>query len=237
MKLEGTVSIFPLRELIDMISYSSVTGVLNIYASQCSGHLYFRDGHLYHVDAGGIEGVKALGLIMEQADASFAFVSDPTIDRETLWGDHEPHVRQAERLAVRWQRIRPRIAHLGLIPALNVTLEQIEQRVNPAHMTLISTIDGQQSLADLAQHLGWAEIEVAEVVMNLLDEQLVRLSEVPQAGNRMAATTRPDEPNNPQGGLFDKFRRNVRQPLATAEPEAAQQPPLGDELILRLLRG
>lgn len=86
MKLEGTLALFPLSELIAMVAYSSVTGALSIRGSSDPGILYFRDGRLYHARWGSMEGSSALTALLELRQAHFSFVSDITIESETLQG-------------------------------------------------------------------------------------------------------------------------------------------------------
>jgi hypothetical protein len=233
VKLEGAISTFPLRELIDMIAYSSVTGVLNIYAADLSGHLYFRDGHLYHVDAGATEGIDALALILERPQATFAFVSDPTVNRETLWGDYEQHLRLAEHLAARWSYIRPHIPHLKLIPILIAPIEQVQRAVNPAHLPLLAVIDGERTLIAIARSLSWAPIEVAETTLHLLQQRLIAMHEGP-ASERQLLEERPDAAHPSRSGIFDRMRR---QAGAAPRSEAiAPAPAAPDDLVLRILR-
>jgi hypothetical protein len=233
VKLEGTISTFPLRELIDMIAYSSVTGVLNIYAADLSGHLYFRDGHLYHVAAGTAEGIDALALILERPQATFAFVSDPTVDRETLWGDYEQHLRLAEHLAARWSHIRPHIPHLKLIPILLAPIEQVQRAVNPAHLPLLDMIDGERTLIAITRSLGWTPIEVAEATLHLLQQRLIALHQGP-ASERPPVEERPDAAYPSRSGIFDRMRRQAGG--ASRSESVAPAPAAPDDFVLRILR-
>jgi hypothetical protein len=233
VKLEGAISTFPLRELIDMVAYSSVTGVLNIYAADLSGHLYFRDGHLYHVDAGATEGIDALALILERPQATFAFVSDPTVDRETLWGDYEQHLRLAEHLAARWSHIRPHIPHLKLIPALIAPIEQVQRAVNPAHLPLLEVIDGERTLLAIARSLSWAPIEVAETTLQLLQQRLIEMHQGP-ANERRPVEEHADAAHPSRSGIFDRMRRQAG--AATRSEAISSTTTTTDDLVLRVLR-
>jgi hypothetical protein len=84
LKLEGTLALFPLSELIAMVAYSSVTGALSIRGSGDIGTLYFRDGLLYHARWGSLEGAPALAALLELRQAHFSFVSNITTEAETL---------------------------------------------------------------------------------------------------------------------------------------------------------
>jgi hypothetical protein len=247
VKLEGTLALFPLNELIEMVVYSSVTGALNIYGGAgAPGSLYFRDSVLYHVERDASEGVTALAELFELSQANFAFVSDVTSERESLWGALSQHLQTAERLAARWRQLRAYVPNLDLIPLLLVTSEAALRRIGPAHHGVLKSIDGQSNLRQIAVGLGWAEIDVAEAIVQMSVDGLIELR-----SPRPPTITEPDEPVAPRvgGGLFDRMRaqtppRAAPQTTPITEPlpsEPLQSEPLDpraqDELILKLLRG
>jgi hypothetical protein len=249
VKLEGTLALFPLAELIETVVYSSVTGVLNIYGGTgAPGSLYFRDGVLYHVERDASEGITALAELFELSQANFAFVSDVTSERESLWGALSQHLQTAERLAARWRQLRAYVPNLDLIPLLLVTSEAALRRIGPAHHGVLKSIDGQSNLRQIAVGLGWAEIDVAEAIVQMSVDGLIELR-----SPRPLAAAEPDAPApRVGGGLFDRMRaqtppkaqpRAAPQTTPITEPlpsEALQSEPLDpraqDELILKLLR-
>jgi hypothetical protein len=253
VKLEGTLALFPLGELIEMVVYSSVTGVLNIYGcTGAPGSLYFRDGVLYHVERAASEGIPALAELFELTQANFAFVSDVTSERESLWGALNQHLQTAERLAGRWRQLRAYIPNLELIPLLLVASEAALRRIGPAHQAVFKAIDGQSNLRQIALGLGWAEIDVAEAIVQMSVDGLIDLRS-PQP----PPAAEPAEPVAPTpragGGFFDRMRARTpprAQPGAVPQTEPITEPlpseplqsePLDphaqDELILKLLRG
>ncbi|WP_129626851.1 DUF4388 domain-containing protein [Candidatus Oscillochloris fontis] len=198
MKLEGTLETIPLHELIEMISYSSVTGALNIYATPVDGHLYFRDGTLYHCDIAENIGHPALIKLFEVNQATFSFVSDITSNSESIWGDVDEHIRIAQSLAQRWHDIRPRVPSLALIPVLVVSFEAALRRVGPFHHQVLDRINGLHTLAEIIADLGWTEIDVAEVVAQMIQDRLVELRTEP------ATETHPST-SGPRGSLFGRL--------------------------------
>lgn len=235
MKLEGTLDTFPLRELVEMVVYSSVTGALNIYGPGESGRLYFRDGVLYHVERGAAKGVDALAELLELSTATFTFVSNITVEAESLWGSLAHHLQGADRLAARWRMIRPYVPHLNLIPTLLTPRETALRRVGPAHHPVLGAIDGQGSLRQIAAQLGWAEIDVAEAIVQMTVDGLVDLHSQRPSGD---AGPQP-EPSHPGGGIFDRLRargHGLQRAGGEAEPARAADPHTPEELILKLLR-
>lgn len=231
MKLEGTLETFPIRELIDMVVYSSVTGVLNIYGPVEAGHLFFRDGSLYHVERGTTQGVDALAELMEQLHGTFSFVSDVVSEEESLWGSLTHHLQTAERLAVRWRQLRPYVPSLELVPQLIVPREAAQRRVPAIHQPVLGLIDGHSSLRQIAAALSWAEVELAEAVVQMTVDGLVDLR---------SSRTRGQGPEEPTGeGLFDRLLPRGPAPGRAVEGEGGRQAHSlnAEDLVLRLLRG
>lgn len=202
MKLEGTFETIPLRELIDMTTYSSVTGVLNIYAGQAVGHLYLRDGNLYHCDFCGAVGVDALAGMLELTEAGFSFVGDVVSEQESLWGDMGYHLQMAERLAYRWQGVRAAIPSLDLVPIMMVTLDVAISHVGPTHHHVLERIDGTRSLKSIAADLSWAEIDLAEAVSQMIQDHLIEFRHTTQQPSVQAT-------DSPRSGLFDRLRSRL----------------------------
>ena len=241
MKLEGSIRTFPLRELIDMVVYSSVTGVLNLFDQGPPGHLYFRDSVLYHVDRGASRGEEALAELFELSNATFAFVSDLTVEEESLSDALGQHLQNAERMAARWRQLRPYIPHLDLIPRLKVTREAAIPRVGIAHHQVLAAIDGRASLQQITTDLGWTAIETAEVIVQMVADGLIELGSQPTVAPTAA---------NPFGGngVFGRVLAQTQLPprpsavpQAQARPQAPTPPSAEartpEELILQLLRG
>ncbi len=242
MKLEGSLTTFPLRELIDMIVYSSVTGVLNVYSPGQPGQIFFRDGTLYHIERGPARGVDALAELLEHADVRFAFVNNVQSEAETIWGSLTMHLQTAERTASRWHRIRAYIPTLDLTPTLVISRDQAIRRIGPAHYPVLGLIDGQHSLRQIASELGWAQIDVAEAVTQFSLDSLVNL--------QAPATARQDQPvtastsgrngNGNGNGVFDRLlgrSQTVSRPSEAVEPVRAAPPERRPEdLILQMLR-
>ncbi len=200
VKLEGSLETIPLHELIEMVSYSSVTGALNIYATPVDGHLFFRDGTLYHCDSAGSIGYPALVRLFELNQAAFSFVSDITANDESIWGDVEGHVRAAQRLGGRWREIRPRVPSLAMIPVLSVSFEAALRRVGPFHHQVLDRIDGQHTLEEIIADLGWTEIDVAEVVAHMIQDRLVELHTEPVSDTHTRSVAA-----EPRGSLFGRL--------------------------------
>lgn len=227
MKLEGSFEVFPLRELIEMTVYSSVTGVLNIYSAQGDGQIFFRDGQPYHATFHtAVTGMAAVVALFERDNATFAFVADVGVDAETLFHDPLDMVEQAERSAMRWKRLRPHVPDLTVVPYLICAPDRARYNISPAHWSIFTAIDGQRSLETIIQMLNLEPIEVCEALVQMKLDQLIDF----RRSQRVMPTIAPEPaavaaPRRAAGvGIFDRLMANV-PPLAAipAEPTAARK--------------
>lgn len=174
MQLEGSLSQYPLRELIEMIIYSSVKGMLEVRHEQFSAQLYFRDGQPCHAIAGEIEGIPAVGRMFELPDGTFRFFAGSTPAQETIWHDPVDLMQQAEDLARRWRPIRAHIPALTWVPALtnNATARvQLDASVWP----ILAAVDGQRDIQSICEQLRNEPYDVCSTLVLLKEQQLVTI--------------------------------------------------------------
>jgi hypothetical protein len=237
VKLEGSLDTFPLRELIDMVVYSSVTGVLNIYGEGEAGRLYFRENGLYHAARGQATGSDALAELFELSRAHFSFVAGVVVEEESLSGPLAMHLQTAERLAIRWRVVRRYVPRLELVPKLLVLRDTAWRRVNPAYHPALMAIDGQRDLQQIAALLSWSEIDLAEAAAQMSVDGVIELRSQRET---LGLPVVSEESVSSGEGVFDRIlaRTHSRQPESESRAQSAARPhSSGEELILRMLRG
>ena len=219
MKLTGTLDKFPLRELIEMIVYSSVAGVLELRVGDEVGQLFFDDGRPYHAAVGEYTGYEAVGRMFEQRDAMFRFVAGGIADAETLWLDPWELMERAEQQANLWLNVRERIPNMTWIPSLrsNAGVKQIH--INEHIWPVLSVVDGQHDIASIAETLGLSELEVGVALVSLLDQGLIAIKPpLPALLEPRPVPAQPPSPAaRPTTGFFDRL-------LAQAQAAEEEQP-------------
>lgn len=177
MALHGSLQQVPLRELIDLAVYSALSGSLDIDGER-SGRIYFSNGQIYHVECDGQIGIEALGMLLNVQQGRFNVTSGARSDQQSVWGDVEALLRNAERTALRWRRLWHQVTSLELVPVLTVPREVALQKTNVALHLLLEVIDGRKRLSDIARELRWSAIDVVEGIAQLVAQQVVRLESV-----------------------------------------------------------
>lgn len=200
MQLEGTLDKFPLHELIEMIVYSSVTGVLEVRVGDEMGRIFFRDGLPYHASAGDEIGFGAVCLIFEQRGAPFCFVASKEDITQTLWLDPWDMIERAKQQAQIWARVRPRIPSLNWVPSLcsNIGTEQIH--ISEGAWPVLSAVDGQRSVGAIAEAVSMAPLDVCVALVGLLEQGLITIKQPRPAPLEPRPLASPAA-----GGFFDRL--------------------------------
>jgi hypothetical protein len=224
VQLDGTLSKFPLRELIEMIVYSSVAGVLELRVGDEVGRLFFNDGRPYHAVVGESTGFDAVCRMFEVRDAMFRFIAGPVASEENLWIDPWEMIERAYRQAELWATVRPRIPNLAWIPALRTAAGADHIHINETTWPVLAAVDGQRSVADIADDLGFAPLDVCVALVNLLDQGLITMmpARLAPLGARSLPSQSSAESPRSAPGFLDRM-------LAQAQAEEDVRPNLTDE--------
>jgi hypothetical protein len=235
VQLDGTLDKFPLRELIEMVIYSSVTGVLELHTSDGVAQLFFRDGQPYHAVAGEQAGADAIAAMFEQRDVPFRFVADRESADSTLWTDPWELLDRAEEHARRWAAIRARISSMESVPALRQVPSAEHIQISEAAWPVLAAVDGQRSITEISRHLSWVLLDTCLALLTLIDGGLIALHEPSQAARlRRAAESSPTA--EPAGAHSGSGGESARPPangflerlLADAQAKE-QRPDLTDD--------
>jgi len=232
VQLEGTLDTFPLRELIEMVVYSSVTGALQVQVNGGIGRLYFRDGRPYHAVAGEHTAINAVGAMFEQKNARFRFAAGDVSADTTLWMDPLEMIEHAEELARLWQKVRQVIPDVGFIPILLGDVAQSQVHINEVIWPVLSVIDGQRTVQEISTQLNLVLLDTCLALVTLIEQGLVVMKRssvakppaisLPEAGQKISEPTRAPAPTTNSSGFLERL-------LADAKAKEQQRPDLTDD--------
>lgn len=214
MQLDGTLDQFPLRELIEMVVYSSVTGVLEMRVGDEVGQLFFRDGRPYHACAGVQGGFDAVLAMFEQHHTPFRFVADSTSDGETLWMDPWELIERGETQARLWAKVRPHIPNLTWVPSLCGTAGTEHIHISEGAWPVLAAVDGQRNVAQIAEALNMAPLDTCVALISLLDQGLVAIRQ-PRPGLLEPRPLAPEQQRDgapSTGDFFERLMANLNLP-------------------------
>jgi hypothetical protein len=234
VQLDGNLNKFPLRELIEMVVYSSVTGVLELRAGADIGQIFFRDGQPYHAAAGERAGMDAVAAMFEERDSPFRFVADREVEESTLWLDPWELIERGETQALQWLRIRSFIPNLACIPTLRGTPAATRIHISETVWPVLAAVDGQRNVVEIAAYLNLVLLDACVALADLVDQGLIEIRRVlvvpsstlfapPTAVGPEKASARPREVDSPTTAGF------LERLLADAQAEEQRRPDLTDD--------
>jgi len=238
VQLEGTLDKFSLRELIEMVTYSSVTGVLEVRVAAEIGQIFFRDGRPYHALAGQLTGIAATAAMFEERDAPFRFVADQESAESTLWQDSWEIIERSEEQAQKWLGVRGRIPSMDCIPALRDAPAIGQVQISEAAWPVLAAIDGQRTVQQIAEHLNLVLLDCCLALVFLIDRGLITV-QPPRQQFRIPKLKRlvlPTAEATPEAEATEAGRASpnassgfLERLLAEAQANEQQRPELTDD--------
>jgi hypothetical protein len=234
VQLDGNLNKFPLRELIEMVVYSSVTGVLELRAGADIGQIFFRDGQPYHAAAGERTGMDAVTAMFEERDTPFRFVADREAEESTLWLDPWELIERGETQARQWSRIRASIPNLECVPALRGNPSANQIHISETVWPVLAVVDGRRNAVEIAAFLNLVLLDACMALADLVEQGLIeirqapavptsRLFAPPTAAGPAKAGLRPSEADSRSTPGF------LERLLADAQAEEQRRPDLTDD--------
>jgi hypothetical protein len=192
--MEGQLGSVSVRDLIDMIAFSSVTGVLEIHTADQVMHLYFYEGRPTHAHTDDLRGIDAVGFMFEQHQGQFLFHAGVTCEEETIWNEASELIARGETLARIWAPIREHIPSSAWIPTLIHPESNI--KLNTELWSILTQIDGTHSVAAIAEATPFGLLDVSRAIVILKQHGVVTLR--PPVTHRSTRQLGQDEVDLPE---------------------------------------
>lgn len=177
MQLDGSLSRFALRELLELSVNSLVSGAIEVHAPTGIHRIFFVEGQCVHVTSPDASGFEALWPLFELSDAPFRFVAGQIARERTVSEPTLQLVEQAEALARQWSKIRPYIPTLAIVPRLATPPDGEQVRIYEEDWPVLSWVDGARSIAEIARAAILDPLEVCVGLLRLKERGLVTLSQ------------------------------------------------------------
>ena len=255
MQLNGLLSRFALRELLELSIASLVNGVIEVQAPSGVHRLFFVAGSLVHAVSPEASGFDAVWPLFELSDAPFRFVAGATTEERTFVEPTLHVIDRAVVVAQRWSTVRPLIPHLDIVPELVSPVKGEHVRIFEEDWPILSSVDGSRSIAEVAQAALLDPLEVCVGLLRLKERGLVQLRVQGGSAHRKLADPVASEVHDqpaaspialvkPRSSFFAKLlgTASVELEAVAAAPEPAPVPvvhsstPSEYDDILSLLR-
>jgi hypothetical protein len=220
--------------LIEMVVYSSVTGVLELRAGADIGRIFFRDGQPYHAAAGQRTGMDAVAAMFEERDSPFRFVADREAEASTLWIDPWELIERGEAQATQWVRVRTFIPNLECVPVLRGAPAANQIHIRETAWPLLSAVDGRRNVAEIAAYLNLVLLDACVALADLVEQGLLEIrrsvagptstlfAPPTAAGSQTASVQSSEADSRSTAGFLERL-------LADAQAEEQRRPDLTDD--------
>ncbi len=192
MAFQGSLAELHLPDIIQLISVSGKTGVFHLSDAGLRGQIFLHDGQIVHAqleDAVGEEAVYALA-IWSRGD--FKFEPGIATEHRTISKSNTNRLMEAARRLDEWRVLSKKIPSTEMVPEFVVQDNREGQiNLNTSEWLILSKIDGQRSIKQIAQHGGLSVFDAAKILYGLIATGLIKLKEAgapsPAASFRPAA--------------------------------------------------
>lgn len=184
MALQGTLETFSVPEVLRLLSSTRKTGMLALEGDRGHGSVWLGDGSIIsalsdHEGAGDID--ATLFDLLRFESGEFVFEADATPDHPVADEvDVEKALGRAEKLLAEWRELQSVVPSLlvGVRLAQALTAESVT--VTAEQWRALAAIGGGTSAAGLGQRLELGELDTCRRVRDLLEAELVELTDEPE---------------------------------------------------------
>lgn len=178
MTFQGSLKELHLPDVIQLVAVSSKTGAFQLVRGREEGRIYLEAGRIVHAEVGELKGEEAVFLLATWNDGSFHFLAGEAAPARTVTRSNTTLLMEAARRMDEWKILSKKIPSLDHVPCFQVPEgKQGQINLNTQEWLVLSKIDGQTSLSDIARKVGLSSFEVAKLLYGLVTMGAITLKE------------------------------------------------------------
>jgi len=178
MAFQGSLAELHLPDIIQLVSVSGKTGVFHLTDRSHHGEIWLFEGRIVHAEADDLVGEEAVYALAIWRSGEFRFEPGSAPPRQTIQKSNTGLLMEAARRLDEWRVLSKKIPSVELVPEF-VILENREGQINLNTMEwlLLSKIDGQRTVKQIASAAGMSVFDAAKLLYGLVATSLIRLKE------------------------------------------------------------
>ena len=183
MSLQGSLSELPLPDVIQLVSVSGKTGAFEIQGEHEAGSIFLRDGQIVDATVGHLRGDAAVYEMAIWSQGFFVFRPGVETPEVTIHISNANLMMEAARRLDEWRVLSRKIPSLDLVPYFTTREKGSDQvTLSPQEWILVTRIDGERSIEEIANQLGWTPFDVSKLLFGMVTTSLVALGDPGQSG-------------------------------------------------------
>jgi hypothetical protein len=215
MAFQGSLAELHLPDIIQLISVSGKSGVFALTDGPREGRIYLNEGQIVHAESEEITGEDAVYTLATWRQGEFKFEPGAPTETRTISKSNTNLLMEAARRLDEWRVLSKKIPSIELIPEFVIQSDRQGQiNLNTSEWLVLSKIDGNRSVKQLAAAAGLSVFDAAKLLYGLVATGLLRLK--PAAAAPATVTAAPP----------------TSAPAAAAAPQTAATA----EMLLKLTR-
>lgn len=176
----GNISLFKLIDVLKLLASEGKTGMLSLQKGIERGEIYIEKGAIVHAICKNGVGEEAVFTLLTWMDGDFNFTPD-VMSKERSINKSTPSLLEEEiKRLMEWERVKE------IIPSQNMVFKLSSQRA-PDEVTLkhdewsvLSQIDGNKTVGDIADMLKMGEYDTAMILYKLFTAGLIEVGTGPK---------------------------------------------------------
>jgi hypothetical protein len=178
MAFQGSLAELHLPDIIQLVSVSGKTGVFHLTDRSHHGEIWLYEGRIVHAEVDDLSGEEAVYALAIWRSGEFRFEPGSASPRQTIQKSNTGLLMEAARRLDEWRVLSKKIPSVELVPEF-VILENREGQINLNTMEwlLLSKIDGQRSVKQIASAAGMSVFDAAKLLYGLVATNLIRLKD------------------------------------------------------------
>src|SRR5512139_981732 len=188
MAFQGSLAELHLPDIIQLVSVSGKTGVFHLTDGAHRGDIWLHEGRIVHAETEDLTGEEAVYALAIWRTGEFRFEAGIAAPRQTIQKSNTNLLMEAARRLDEWRVLSRKIPSVELVPEF-IVLENREGQINLNTMEwlLLSKIDGQRTVRQIATTAGMGVFDAAKLLYGLVAANLIRLKE--SGGSALAGST------------------------------------------------
>ena len=183
MSLQGSLSELPLPDVIQLVSVSGKTGAFEIQREHEAGTIFLRDGQIVDAIVGRLRGDAAVYEMAIWSQGFFVFRPGEETDEVTIHISNANLMMEAARRLDEWRVLSRKIPSLDLVPYFTTREKGADQvTLSPQEWILVTRINGERSIEEIANQLGWTPFDVSKLLFGMVTTSLVALGNPGESG-------------------------------------------------------
>jgi hypothetical protein len=178
MAFQGSLAELHLPDIIQLVSVSGKTGVFHLTDASHRGDIWLHEGRIVHAETEDLSGEEAVYALAIWRAGEFRFEAAVASPRQTIQKSNTNLLMEAARRLDEWRVLSKKIPSVELVPEF-VILENREGQINLNTMEwlLLSKIDGERSVRQIALAAGMGVFDAAKLLYGLVATNLIRLKD------------------------------------------------------------